>query len=178
MDSWLSTTPRHGALIRQLTGHSFGVSHLAFSPDGRRLASCAGPMPPLKGGELKLWEVESGRPLPAPAGHAEYVHAVSFSPDGTRLASCSMDHTVKVWDLATTREVQSFSLGEKDPVDVAFSPEGTRLASVTGNRPGQLLEWDLATSHPLRGPPPTPTRLSVWLIARTAGWPWGAAIGC
>jgi WD40 repeat protein len=139
-----------GRLVRQLSGHSFPVAKVTFSPDGRRLASCAGAYLPLKGGELKLWEVESGRPLPAPAGHAESVNAVAFSPDGTRLATCSVDKTVKVWNLVTTGEFRSFSVADGNPTDVTFSPDGTHVATAIHNRPGLLIEWDLGTGDQLR----------------------------
>src|SRR5207302_103430 len=92
---------------RTLTGHTGPVTRVAFSPDGRLLASSSGdPAAPGRPGQVKLWDVASGRLLrtlvPNPnAG----VWCVAFSTDGTRLASASEDHAVKLWDVASGREV-------------------------------------------------------------------------
>jgi len=71
-------------------GHQCAVNGVVFHPDGRRIASCGGNLGPLMfafGGQVKLWDSETGQELVKIEGHKGFVQAVSFSPDGARLAS-------------------------------------------------------------------------------------------
>jgi hypothetical protein len=78
------------------SGHTLGVSGVAFSPDGKQIAS---------GGwdrTVKLWDAV-GQEVATPGKHEKGAVVVAFSPDGNRLASGSADGKVKVWD-ATPRD--------------------------------------------------------------------------
>jgi WD40 repeat protein len=66
---------------------------VAFSPDGKRLASASVDR------TVKVWDAATGQESLTLKGHTDYVMSVAFSPDGQRLASTSFDKTVKVWDV-------------------------------------------------------------------------------
>jgi WD40 repeat protein len=121
------------------------VHCLAFSPDGKRLATggyCASDP------AVRIWDVASGKVLAA-LGVDRNVLAVAYSPDGKRLtASCGA--TLRAWDLASGKEVYTLPGGGSQLV---FSPNGRRLAS---NGPGAgIVIWDAGSGAELvrlRGP--------------------------
>ena len=89
---------------------------MAFSPDGKRLASAS------HYGPVKVWDAQTGQELLTLKGHTGVVNSVAFSPDGKRLASASEDHTVKVWDAQTGQVLLDLKMGGHGSPRVAFSP--------------------------------------------------------
>ena len=71
--------------------NTFKVSSLAFSPDGRTLASAG------EGGGLKLWNMASRQLALTLKGHVGSVNGIAFSQDGNILASCGADSTIRLW---------------------------------------------------------------------------------
>ncbi len=84
-----------GREIVKLLAHSGGADAVAFSPDGKMLATGG------RDQKVKLWALPEGRPLHVLWGHEKPVLTVAFSPDGTRLASGSGDNTVRLWGVVS-----------------------------------------------------------------------------
>jgi WD40 repeat protein len=117
------------------TESAFGVTSVAFSPNGRLLASAGG-----DDMTVRVWDVATGRELRVFRGHAQSVHSIGFSPDGKRLVSASADSTVRVWDADTGQELLTLRSPTDTVLTVAFSPEGDRL--VAGCADGIVKVWD------------------------------------
>jgi WD40 repeat protein len=89
-------------LVYELKGHNECVWGVAFSPDGRRLATCSGSRTakaPNAAGEIKLWDTASGLELVSLRGTGATIFDVSFSPDGRWFGAAGADGKIRVWDL-------------------------------------------------------------------------------
>lgn len=144
---------RTGDLTSNLTEHTSWIRSLAFSPDGKTLAS---------GDESKtifLWDVKGGDrratfKIPAGGGH----HALAFSPNGNFLASGSSNGTIYLWNATKTEERWWDAVGQYMPslvlnghntkvTDLAFSPDGKML--ISGSQDGTVRAWDTLTGSQL-----------------------------
>ena len=135
-------------LVRTLMGHSDSVRCVALSADGRLAVSASGRYDGL--GELKVWDVVTGRELRTLGMHPDgvEVNGVALSADGRVAVSVSWN--IKVWDVATGRELHALSPGWHV---VALSADGCLVISATYHDDA-LIVWDVATGrelHRLKG---------------------------
>ncbi len=129
---------RGQTLHRVWQAHNGMVWSLAFSPDGRTLATGS------HDGSIKVWDLESGALLWT-GWHTNNINRVAFAPDGSQLASSGTDATVQLWDPRQGTHLETLS--HPDPVcAIAWSPNGHQLA--TGDIGGSIRVWEMHKGQP------------------------------
>ena len=90
--------------LRILKGHQRAVTSVAFSPNGRILASGSGtdsyPLYPKHSQTIRIWDVHSGEQIGSLSGHHTNAKAVAFAPDGQRLVTAHDNTTLLIWDVS------------------------------------------------------------------------------
>jgi WD40 repeat protein len=151
---WNLTTAKKVLTLENTWGH------VAFSPDGKRLATTwvstelgkddAGQFQLSSDARVKLWDAVSGKEVLSLSGHTEPIWRIAFSPDGTRLASSCWGGTVKVWNTASGKEITTIRAAGQKPVpqsagSICFSPDSKQLATTDSG----VKLWDAATGQEL-----------------------------
>jgi WD40 repeat protein len=118
-----------------LTGHREQAISVAWSPDGRHLASGSGDL-----GAIIIWDSQSGEQVASLTSHTFETNTVAWSPDGGRLAFDSRGDTVTIWDSQNRKQVATLTGHTNSVNSVAWSPDGSRLASGAGD--GVIIIWN------------------------------------
>ncbi|RKU22766.1 hypothetical protein C6499_19385 [Candidatus Poribacteria bacterium] len=137
-----------GETERILTGHAGeyegidngpssieGVKSVAFSPDGKTLASGGGD------NVIHLWDIGTGKRKMTLVGHTHWVFSLAFSPDGRTLASGSVDSDIRLWDPHTGQHKKTLTGHTAWVRSIAFSSDGKTL--VSGSDDGSVLIWEI-----------------------------------
>jgi WD40 repeat protein len=136
-----------GALCKRLPGFADRVVTLAFSPNGKWLATGGGA--PTEDGEIKIFDADSGNlVVEIKNGHSDTVFGVCFSPDGTKLATCGADKFIKVFEVPSGQFLKSFEGHTHHVLDVAWKADGKLL--VSGGADNVIKVWDYEKGEQIR----------------------------
>jgi WD40 repeat protein len=130
---WEATT---GHSILTYKGHLAQVDGLAWSPDGRLIASAS------YDNTVQVWDIATGGQASTLIyrGHSDHVRAVAWSPDGKLIASASADRTVQVWNASTGNTLYTYTGHHNWVHTVAWSPDGKLIASGSADQTIQIWE--------------------------------------
>jgi WD40 repeat protein/mono/diheme cytochrome c family protein len=124
-----------GELVKVLGTTSDVAFDAVFSPDGKRLATCAAD------GVVRVYDVESGKEELTITSHSDWVMAVAWNADGSKLATASRDKTAKVFDAKTGELAITFSEHNQPVKGVAFHPGGTEVYSSGADN--KVVQWKI-----------------------------------
>ncbi len=115
--------PQGVKLVCTLRGHTDWIGRIAWSPDGRMLAS------PSADETIRLWDAATGESVRTLHGHQMGVNCVAFDPSGRTLVSGSSDNTIKQWASVSGQQIRSLEGHHRSVNSVAVDPQGKLVAS-------------------------------------------------
>lgn len=131
-----------GQELLTLSGHTDWLAGMAFSPDGKRLASTS------LDGTVRIWSLSSGGENVTVLGPgAPYGTRVAYNPSGTEFATNAGDGTATIWNAQTGQPRLTLHGHENEVLNIAFSPDGKRFA--TSSLDATAIIWDAGTGEQL-----------------------------
>ncbi|HUB24236.1 MAG TPA: serine/threonine-protein kinase [Tepidisphaeraceae bacterium] len=150
---------RNGKELWRAAASQVYITALAFSPDGKTLATAAG----FGESDIRLWDVATGKEIGRLTGHASWVGSLVFWPDGTKLASASADQTIRIWDVASRTCTDVLRGNRLEVWRLALLPDNRTL--VSGCKDGVVCLWDTSVTHPRREQIIWPEKIFAWCFA-------------
>jgi serine/threonine protein kinase/WD40 repeat protein len=138
-------------LLAEVPPAASGLSAVAFSPDGRRLATG------YQTGQVSLWDVDTWREVHRLQAASDAVFALAFHPSSRQLAFSGASHVIRLWDVTAGRVAAFYRGHDSEVLTLTFGPRGDWLAS--GSRDGSVRIWDTTRDpnglvlryHPIEG---------------------------
>lgn len=127
-----------GAIARRITNVAERVYDIEFTKDGATLIVAAGT--PAQIGEVKLFNVADGNVVGDLVRTDDAVFGVALSPDGTKLATAGADRAIRVFELATQKQVLNIEDHADWVMDVAWAPDGKKLASASRDKTSKVFD--------------------------------------
>jgi len=157
MDAWKSGKSRgdiriwnvaSGAEIAHFGDDVGGMFDVAFSPDDRTIMTAGRAANSPRKGEVRIWDAKTRKPIRGLGGQTNWVICLACSPDGKLIASGGFDHTIRISEAATGKELKVLDLSKMIPRSVRFSRDGETL--VAGYGKGTATLWEVETGEELK----------------------------
>jgi WD40 repeat protein len=132
-----------GAEVKNLQDHIDAVFAVAFSPDGKHLASGS------QDRSVKIWDIASGQRLYTLSDATDGLTSIAYSPSGKQIAAAGYDKTIYVWEVGDSdgRLLRSLIADEDSILALAWTPDGKML--ITSSSDGSIRFRDAATLDPV-----------------------------
>jgi mono/diheme cytochrome c family protein len=127
-----------GQLVARLPGRSMRLHSISFTPDGKTLAAVGGD--PAQSGEVQVWDVDLRKLRHSIATSTDTLFGGSISPDGKLLACGAADKSIRLYDLATGKELRKMDHHEDWVFQTTFGVDSKRLVTVGRDRAAKLID--------------------------------------
>ncbi len=154
---------KSGKEVGEFEGDYGAVFEVAFSPDGKTLATAGRMAGKPRIGSVKLWDVQTRKLKKTLLGHFNWVLSVAFSPDGRTLASSGFERNAKIWDVDSGTLIHTLPKQDATIRAIRFSPDGRLLALGCSNGAVKLCDtntWEIVAT--LDGSPPPENELNFY----------------